>query len=147
MSWPYIDPKSTQIVDRYSWLHHFDLVDKFLRAVLNGVPRAIRVAVLDMGCDLGHVFFSGPGSRQDDRLKGHWFDCLGVSDEPVDEDSKRHRTAILAILLRLLPNADRYVVRVARDAKDLSRAKERIASVVEPASILRCTLLTYTAGY
>jgi len=63
-------------------------------------------------------------------LKGHWFDCLDESEEPVDEDPDSHGTAMVALLLRLLPNADIYVFRVARDAEGLSTARESIANVI-----------------
>lgn len=61
---------------------------------------------------------------------GHWFDCLGESDELVDEDPERHGTAMVALLLRLLPNAEIYVVRVARDAEGLSTAKGSIEDII-----------------
>lgn len=108
--------------------------------------RAVRVAVLDTGCDLEHKFFSGPGIRQDKRLEGHWFDCLGESPEPVDEDPDRHGTSMVALLLRLLPNAEVYVVRVARNAEGLFTAKQSIAHVTGP-RLRKLYLLTHAAGY
>ena len=39
-------------------------------------------------------------------------------------------TAMIALLLRLLPNAEIYVVRVARDAEGLSTAKGSIEDVI-----------------
>ena len=121
---------TTQIKDSNSWLNSFDLVNESLKAVAKEGTAAVKVAVLDTGCDLEHAFFIGPGSRQDDRLEGHWFDCLGESDKPVDEDPERHGTAMVALLLRLLPNAEIYVVRVARDAEGLSTAKGSIEDVI-----------------
>lgn len=105
------------IRDSESWLNCFDFVNSSLRASLAKGTRALRVAVLDTGCDVEHTFFSGPGDGQAHRLDGHWFDCLGESNEPIDEDLGRHGTAMVALLLRLLPHAEIYVVRVARGMK------------------------------
>ncbi len=105
-------------------------MNQSLKAFVKQDTKAVKIAVLDTGCEVDHVFFSGPGSRQDERLQGHWFDCLGESDELVDQDPQRHGTAMVALVLRLLPNAEIYVVRVARDSKDLSIARDKIADVV-----------------
>jgi hypothetical protein len=97
---------------------------------LQGTPsRAVKVAILDTGCDIDHIFFSGPGANQRDNLVDRWIDCLEESEEPVDDDAERHGTALAALMLRLLPGAELYIVRVAKDAKGLSTAEGTIAEV------------------
>lgn len=49
----------------------------------------------------------------------------------VDEDPGLHGTAMLTLLLRLLPSAEIFVVRVAKNTEDLAIAQERIAEVTQ----------------
>lgn len=94
---------------------------------------SIRVAVLDTGCDINHEYFYGPGSDHIERLDGHWLDCVEESDEAVDEDPGRHGTAMLTLLLRLLPpDAEIFIVRVAKNGEDLGVAQDRIARASRP---------------
>ena len=85
--------------------------------------------MLDTGCDIYHEYFDGPGVGQNERLEGHWLDCVDGSDELLDEDPGKHGTAMLTLLLRLLPNAEIFVARVARNKDDLATAQHRIAKV------------------
>lgn len=68
--------------------------------------------------------------RHDDRLNGHWLDCLNEAENPRDEDPNQHGTAMATLLLRLLPAAEVYVARVARDSENLLVAKKNIAEVL-----------------
>ncbi len=110
-------------------MDEFDAFNASLKALTKEGARTVKVAVLDTGCDIEHEFFCGSGSRQDQRLEGHWFDCLAESDELIDEDPNRHGTAMVALILRLIPDAEIYVIRVARNANELLEAKEDIGNV------------------
>lgn len=89
--------------------------------------------MLDTGCDINHEYFDGHGIDDIERLDNHWLDFVEESDEVVDEDPERHGTAMLALLLRLLPpDAEVFVVRVAKNAEDLGVAQDRIARVIRP---------------
>lgn len=91
-----------------------------------------------------HTFFSGPGDGQAHRLDGHWFDCLGESNEPIDEDLGRHGTAMVALLLRLLPHAEIYVVRVARGMKsDAESGVEGLSILKESTSKVTVSSIIY----
>jgi subtilisin family serine protease len=93
------------------------------------VSSPIKIAVFDTGCDIDHPFFNGPGLEQRDEIVARWLDCAGEATEPLDEDANQHGTAITTLLSRLLPGAEIYVVRIARDLDGLSAAKTAIADV------------------
>ena len=119
-----------QITNSSSWLNKFDHASKFLIPFEEGAhSEAIKIAILDTGCDLENKFFCGPGIDFVDDLMVRWLDCVGGTREPVDEDPHSHGTAMAALLLRLVPRATIYIVRVARDSNGLSAAKEIFAEV------------------
>ena len=60
---------------------------------------------------------------------GRWYDCVDGASEPIDEDPTRHGTALLALLLRLVPNAVVYAIRIAKDVEHLAEADQNIAKV------------------
>jgi hypothetical protein len=130
-------------------LDKFDVANLHLYALTNGgekrvvtreimlqgtTSRAVKIAILDTGCDLDHIFFSGPGADQRDDLLDRWMDCFCASDEPIDDDKDRHGTALAALMLRLLPGAELFIVRVAKDADGLSKAEATIAEVCSSVS-------------
>jgi hypothetical protein len=137
----------SQTSDSHSWLHKFDLANihlwdvahgnlvgttkpTTLTAIIESNPsRPVRVAILDTGCDIDHAFFNGPGEVHSDNLYSRWWDCLDESTEPVDNDPNRHGTALTALMLRLVPGAEVYVVRIAKDLAGLAAAKSTIAKV------------------
>ncbi|KAE8441485.1 hypothetical protein EG329_004909 [Mollisiaceae sp. DMI_Dod_QoI] len=112
------------------WLRKFDSVNQRLKSLARIGTQPVKVAVLDTGCNLSADCFNSSGIRQDERLAGHWFDCMNEEDEPVDDDPSQHGTAIVTLLLRLLPTAEIYVARVSRNADGLSEAKENIANAI-----------------
>jgi subtilisin family serine protease len=63
----------------------------------------------------------------DERLEGHWCDWVKNEAEPVDEHG--HGTALVTLLLRVVPNAEIFVARVAKNAQGLQDAEENIAKV------------------
>ncbi|PVH74789.1 subtilisin-like protein [Cadophora sp. DSE1049] len=92
----------------------------------------VKVAVLDTGCDMDAFCFTSSGSGQDERLEGRWLDFVGKEKNPVDEDLRKHGTAMTTLLMRLLPisTAEIYVARVARDSKGLLGAQDNIANAI-----------------
>jgi hypothetical protein len=104
-------------------------VNQRLEALEKSDTLPVRIAVLDTGCDIKDGYFDGPGAGQDERLDGHWLDCVEESYDMVDEDPDKHGTAMVTLLLRLLPHADIFVFRVAKNTDDLGMAQNRIAQV------------------
>ncbi|KAF4984121.1 hypothetical protein FZEAL_614 [Fusarium zealandicum] len=92
-------------------------------------PRA-KVVILDTGCDMKDHYFESVGIDRVDDWQELWYDCLGESSEPVDEDPGRHGTAGACLLLQLAPNASVHVVRVSRDAYSLEKATQAIAQAI-----------------
>lgn len=89
------------------------------------LARPIKIAVLDTGCSLNAPIFSMQG--QEARMKNHWKDWVDGSPQP--KDTNGHGTKIVSLLLRIAPNAEIFVARVAKDHKSLSKADEVIARV------------------
>lgn len=86
----------------------------------------VRIAVIDTGCNLKAPIFDIPGYET--RLRGHWKDWLDEFNfEPRDEHG--HGTEIVSLLLRILPNAEIFVARVARSQADLDTAGGIIVKV------------------
>ncbi|KAH7210106.1 hypothetical protein DER44DRAFT_775050 [Fusarium oxysporum] len=125
---------SGDIKNSSSWLDKFTIVNQRLEALEQVDPLRVRIAVLDTGCDINNDYFNGPGIGQDDRLDGHWLDCVEGSDEMVDEDPDKHGTAMITLLLRLIPHAEIFVFRVAKNKDDLGMAQNRIARAIRSAA-------------
>lgn len=111
-----------------TWLN--DLAS-FSQEKLVDIP--VRIAVLDTGCSLDAPIFQQPG--EDDRVKKGWIDWVGHSDQPKDDDG--HGTRITSLLLRIAPQAEIYVARVATNVEDLQHhtATQVIAEVRPPLSL------------
>lgn len=116
-----------------SWLKRFDTANTNLAPpASSNLPRSVKIAILDTGCDIAHKFFSGPGINKADELQDRWADFLDESSEPVDGDAGRHGTALTCLLLRLAPGAKIYVIRVAKDSNGLLGARKVVAKVPDP---------------
>lgn len=116
-----------------SWLNRFDAANTNLATPAGSdLPRSVKIAILDTGCDIVHQFFSGPGIDKVDELQDRWADFLDESSEPVDGDAGRHGTALTCLLLRLAPGAKIYVIRVAKDSNGLLGARKAVANVPDP---------------
>src|SRR3569833_405348 len=115
-----------------SWLDKFYLISRAIDALPgSATAKPVRLAILDTGCNLDDPFFNGPGIGTEDRLASCWLDCLGESEDPVDQDPGQHGTALTALLLRILPpSVGLYIIRVAKDAMGLSNAKQDIAMAI-----------------
>jgi hypothetical protein len=158
--YPILAETTKQITNGHSWLGKFDrtnihlwntansnLLEKPERTTLTTIieskpARPVKVAIFDTGCDIDHAFFNGPGNEHRDNLLERWWDCLNESEEPVDDDCDRHGTALTALMLRLAPGAEVYVVRVAKNRAGLSAAKATIAKVWLHCGILKCVRFT-----
>ncbi|KAH7009795.1 peptidase S8/S53 domain-containing protein [Ilyonectria destructans] len=114
-----------------SWLNRFDAANTNLATPAGSdLPRSVKIAILDTGCDIAHQFFSGPGINKADELQDRWADFLDESSEPVDGDAGRHGTALTCLLLRLAPGAKIYVIRVAKDSNGLLGARKVVAKAI-----------------
>jgi hypothetical protein len=114
-------------------LKNFDRSIRQLMTFTTGTQdNGIKIAILDTGCNTDDDFFNGPGIDHIDRFDDDpslWYDCLGESDIPVDEDDDNHGTALTALLLRLAPGASIYVIRIARNSHELSDSADHIKDV------------------
>ncbi|KAK2480526.1 hypothetical protein H9L39_06165 [Fusarium oxysporum f. sp. albedinis] len=133
-AWSNLLAFSGDIKNSSSWLDKFTIVNQRLEALEQVDPLRIRIAVLDTGCDINNDYFNGPGIGQDERLDGHWLDCVEGSDDMVDEDPDKHGTAMVTLLLRLIPHAEIFVFRVAKNKDDLGMAQNRIARAIRYAA-------------
>ncbi|RYP16696.1 hypothetical protein DL766_009056 [Monosporascus sp. MC13-8B] len=101
------------------WLQEFIGIDDRVFGPLTeqmALPRPIRVAVLDTGCNMNTGFFDEEHNQGDKQrvMREHWKDFLDdKSPEPVDDDG--HGTKIATTLLMLLPRAELFIGRVAKN--------------------------------
>ncbi|CAN9404123.1 unnamed protein product [Alternaria alternata] len=126
-----LSSNSAKLLDSSSWLDKFDHCIRTLERSVEGENQrnAIKIAILDTGCNTDDDFFSDVGMNYLDDLpgSGRWYDCVAEIHEPIDQDPKKHGTALTALLLRLVPKALVYVIRVAKDAEHLAQADQNIA--------------------
>lgn len=90
----------------------------------------VRIAVLDTGCDLDASVFRVPGTKQS--ITDRWKDMVGTEKMPIDKDPGKHGTRIVSVLLRIAPNAEIFVARVASDKGMLQKSHRHIADVSSP---------------
>lgn len=83
-----------------------------------------RIAILDTGYDPDAIFFN---KHQKRRLKD-WKDYV-EKDQPFQKDEDGHGTHVLSVLMKVVPAADIYVARVARNTHDLQNATQNVAEV------------------
>jgi len=111
------------------WLERMDYFNKELFAS-SGSPKCpadrIRIAVLDTGFDCKSPFFQFRDRRS--RLGRHcWKDW--VEDSPVPKDIDGHGTHIVGLVMRIAPQADVFVARVAQNKTGLLAASDIVAEV------------------
>lgn len=120
-----------KISNSSSWLDQFDRAIMTLNNSAEGsnACNAVKIAILDTGCNTDDDFFSDLGMGYLDNLQGsgRWHDCVAGVPKPIDEDPDNHGTALLALLLRLVPSAAVYVIRVAKDVEGLAQADQSIS--------------------
>lgn len=84
----------------------------------------IKIAILDTGYDDDAVFFHHP--YRCSRMKG-WKDWVDSSITP--QDCNGHGTHVVSLVMKVAPNADIFVARVAKDTEGLQHASENISEV------------------
>ncbi|KAI9042925.1 S8/S53 family peptidase [Aspergillus affinis] len=108
---------------------HKELAQVTSKVGLRNPERRVRIAILDTGYDEGAPFFFLPGIQS--RLKG-WKDWVDRSDTPQDCDG--HGTHLVSLIMKCAPEADLYVARIAKDARNFSDSSEHIANAISLAS-------------
>ena len=89
------------------------------------VTTPIRVAILDTGCQRNVAFFQD--SHRSERLKG-WKDFTSAGSES-ETDTFGHGTFMARLLMHVAPIVDVYLIRVAKNTKDLENNQENIGKV------------------
>ena len=120
-----------------SWLKQIrQLNDELSTVTRSPYPgRRIRVAILDTGYDADATFFQPPSRRN--RLR-KWKDWVENSESPQDSDG--HGTHLVSLIMKIAPQADIYVSRVAKSPKSLYGSAEKVAQVsIWLDSISRCS--------
>lgn len=88
------------------------------------LPR-IRIAVLDTGYDPNSTFFVNRTRRR--RIQ-KWKD-MTTADTRAARDEHGHGTHVLSLLMKVIPAADVYVARVARNTDELADSTSNVARV------------------
>lgn len=104
-------------------MRHFN--QELTRSSLPTAPVRIRIAVLDTGCNDNAPFFLSP--ENDFRLR-KWKDW--VNDSDGFEDCHGHGTHLTSLIMKIAPQAEICVARVAKDPKDILGASENVAQVL-----------------
>lgn len=96
------------------WLEKIDFLNQKLISTTARCQKRVTIAILDTGYDDGAAFFQSPRRRV--RLQ-KWRDWVVGAQEPKDADG--HGTYILSLIMRIAPEANLCVARVARKPSDL----------------------------
>ena len=88
-------------------------------------PPRIRIAVLDTGYDPNSAFFV---DRDRKRRVKKWKD-MTTADAAIALDEQGHGTYVLSLLMKIIPSADFYVARVARNEDELAGSTSNVARV------------------
>lgn len=89
-----------------------------------GPPR-IRIAVLDTGYDPNSAFFLDRARKRRIQM---WKD-MTTADATTARDEHGHGTHVLSLLMKVIPSADFYVARVARNTGELAESTNNVARV------------------
>jgi hypothetical protein len=109
------------------WLKRINFLNDQLRSTsLQNPPQTrIRIAVLDTGYDADAVFFQ-PHVRRNRLIK--WKDWVEDAGKP--QDCHGHGTHLVSLIMKIAPEADICVARVAKDPSGLGNASENVAEVI-----------------
>ena len=105
------------------WLKRISSLNESLKSSQPSRER-IRIAILDTGYDADAVFFQPPTRRS--RLI-HWKDWVENAAKPLD--SHGHGTHSVSLVMKMAPEAEICVARVASDPGALEKASENVAKV------------------
>ncbi|KAK1704937.1 hypothetical protein BDP67DRAFT_532235 [Colletotrichum lupini] len=108
------------------WLQQFEVVNQQLGPAED--HNRVKVAILDTGCNLKNPVLQDSIGLH--RVLG-WSDSLIESAGMVDEDPGQRGTLLAAMLLRLLPEAWIFIVRVAKYSQDLPQARIHTAEAIK----------------
>lgn len=109
-----------------NWLKRIRLLNEQLKSSsIQSVPlRRVRIAILDTGYDADAVFFQNHTRRQ--RLV-EWKDWVEESDQP--KDAHGHGTHLISLVMKIAPDADICVARVAKNPMRLEESSNNVAEV------------------
>ena len=110
--------------DAKRWLRRVQLLNRELKSASQVPVRRVRIAILDTGYDPDAVFFQ-PNARRNRLVE--WKDWVEDAKEPTDCNG--HGTHLVSLIMKIAPEADIYVARVAKDPMGLSDASEAIGEV------------------
>jgi hypothetical protein len=111
------------------WLSHMQRLNSELAKTVPGMVQGsssarVRIAVLDTGCDDNAPFFFHPDNQP--RLK-QWKDWVDGSDQR--KDCHGHGTHLVSLVMKIAPEAQIYVARIAKSPDRLLEASENVAKV------------------
>ncbi|KAE8411484.1 hypothetical protein BDV36DRAFT_274502 [Aspergillus pseudocaelatus] len=122
-------------------MRHFN--HELSRSALPVAPVRVRLAVLDTGCNDNAPFFLSP--ENDFRLR-EWKDF--VDDANHFEDCHGHGTHLTSLIMKIAPQAEIYVARVAKDPKDILGASENVAQAIDWATTeWKADIVSMSFGY
>ncbi|KAL8374508.1 hypothetical protein RB599_001285 [Gaeumannomyces hyphopodioides] len=108
-------------------------------------PRAIRVAILDTGVNLGRQFFKSRVRREKIRKLADFAPGGRPGEDAVDTFG--HGSLMAQLLMEVAPMADVYIARVAADTDSLSRSKAAIAQAIEWADNQDVDIISMSFGF
>ncbi|KAK4444753.1 hypothetical protein QBC34DRAFT_334442 [Podospora aff. communis PSN243] len=133
------DSASASRLKAQQWLERIQVSDVTIALVKgfreNPILERIRVAVIDTGYDPASTFLRDPSRRR--RIQG-WKDFVTdhspTGQDEVRQDEDGHGTYVLSLLMKVIPAADFYVIRVARGTADLPESSGNVAKAITHAA-------------
>ncbi|KAH6890696.1 hypothetical protein B0T10DRAFT_325096 [Thelonectria olida] len=140
-TWPSDKYTRDKAISALKWLQEFIKIDDDVFVPLTEqktLPRKVKIAVLDTGCDLNTEFFDEMHNEADkQRIMGaQWKDFIDDEKSPKPVDVDGHGTKITTALLMLLPRAEIFIGRVARTKEEFNApgVEEAISKAIRHAA-------------